>query len=118
MKDKQSFYYVGPGEFIYLLENADMIFTDSYHGIALSIIFEKPFMIVVDKNSQRFKTKTRIEDLINLFEIKEVVIRDKEDFKRAIRAEINYSDVKSRLSELRRRSLDLLKEALMGLSNG
>ncbi len=36
--------YIGPAEFIYVISNADFIFTDSFHGSAFSIIFEKKFL--------------------------------------------------------------------------
>lgn len=34
---------VGPEEFLYLMNNADYIVTDSFHGVAFSLIFEKQF---------------------------------------------------------------------------
>lgn len=34
---------ISPGNFIYLIANADYVITDSYHGILFSMIFGKPF---------------------------------------------------------------------------
>ncbi len=35
---------VGPEEFLFLMGNADFIVTDSFHGVAFSLIFEKQFV--------------------------------------------------------------------------
>jgi hypothetical protein len=34
---------IGPEEFLYLINNAEYIVTDSFHGVAFSLIFEKQF---------------------------------------------------------------------------
>ena len=36
---------VGPLEFLYLIEHADFVFTDSFHGTAFSILFDKDFLV-------------------------------------------------------------------------
>ena len=36
---------VGPSELIYLIDNAEDIVTDSFHGVAFSIIFQKQFLL-------------------------------------------------------------------------
>lgn len=36
---------VGPGEFLYALQNASYVITNSFHGTAFSIIFEKHFIV-------------------------------------------------------------------------
>ena len=40
---------VGPGEFLYFIDHADFIVTDSFHGVAFSLIFQKQF-IFSDEN--------------------------------------------------------------------
>lgn len=39
----------GPGEFIYALDKADYVVTDSFHGTAFSVIFEKKFLVIPHK---------------------------------------------------------------------
>ena len=36
LKDHQKYYSVGPTEFVYILRNAQMIVTDSFHGCMFS----------------------------------------------------------------------------------
>ena len=47
LKDK--YYSSGPSEFLYLINNAKMIFTDSFHSTVFSIIFHKDFMVLGEK---------------------------------------------------------------------
>ena len=47
--DCERIFDIGPGEFIDLIKNADLIYTDSFHGIVFSTIFQKPFIPVERK---------------------------------------------------------------------
>lgn len=42
-RDYRDFYYDGPGEFLYLVDHADYVVTDSFHGTVFSILFGKRF---------------------------------------------------------------------------
>lgn len=50
----------GPCEFLWLFEHAEFVITTSFHGTAFSLIYDKPFYGVVDKQS---KTDSRITSL-------------------------------------------------------
>ena len=50
---------VGPGEFLRYIGKAELVITNSFHGSALSIIFEKPFYCV--SHSSR---NARLESLL------------------------------------------------------
>lgn len=58
-------YFCGPSEFIYLVANADVICTDSFHACVFSILFSKPF--VVYRRNYRVDMFSRIETLLALF---------------------------------------------------
>jgi len=53
----------GPCEFLWLFEHAEFIITTSFHGTAFSLIYDKPFFGVVDKQS---KSDSRIASLCML----------------------------------------------------
>lgn len=55
----------GPQEFLRYFMKADVIFTNSFHGISMSIIFNKVFYF--EYLASRFKTNSRIKDIITLF---------------------------------------------------
>lgn len=40
----------GPREFLALMENADFVLTDDYHGVAFSVIFERPFHVLESRH--------------------------------------------------------------------
>lgn len=81
---------VGPKEFLYLMDNADYIVTDSFHGVAFSLIFEKQFYFC-DSNPG---TNGRGLDLlqkagIELPDFTNIKVTEKR---------VNYINVKHRLS--------------------
>lgn len=113
LENKVSFYHVGPQDFISLLKHADLVFTNSYHGLTLSVLFEKPVLVTTLGSPDRARIKSRIEDLVELLGLQDRVIGEKEDIVRALRRDLeDYSAVRSKLRELRRTSIELLKEAL------
>lgn len=53
----------GPLEFLYLFKNASFIITSSFHGVAFSANFEKPFIAVVNKNGRDSRLMSFIENV-------------------------------------------------------
>lgn len=54
--------FIGPSEFVYLISSAEYVFTDSFHGTAFSIIFNKPF--IVFKRNNTYDMSARITTLL------------------------------------------------------
>ena len=65
-----SFYNCGPSEFLYLEKNAFLICTYSFHSCVFSILFDRPF-VVFDRDDNLKSMNSRIETLINTFNIKD-----------------------------------------------
>lgn len=59
---------VTPNEFIYFLNNAKVVITDSFHGVAFSILFEKMFLVLVRSDVAQF---TRIDNLLCKYKLEE-----------------------------------------------
>lgn len=57
--------FVGPSEFISLISNAEFVFTDSFHGTAFSIIFNKKFIVFQRNNS--YDMSSRIVTILKKF---------------------------------------------------
>lgn len=53
----------GPSEFVYLIKNADFVITTSFHGVAFSLIFDRPLFGVVDKEKV---DDTRIQSVLSV----------------------------------------------------
>lgn len=65
-KEIPELYSAGPGEFISLISNANLICSDSFHCIAFSIIFAKPFIVYSRIGSEDYMT-SRLDTLLNKF---------------------------------------------------
>lgn len=59
-------YSAGPGEFISLIANAALVVSDSFHCIAFSIIFRKPFIVYARQGSGNYMT-SRLDTLLGKF---------------------------------------------------
>lgn len=67
MNDKiPELYSAGPGEFISLIANAALVASDSFHCIAFSIIFRKPFVVYSRLDSENDMT-SRLDTLLGKF---------------------------------------------------
>lgn len=59
-------FSASPEEFLSLIYNAERVFTNSFHGTAFSIIFNKQFSILNPSNEAMRKKLVRITDLTSL----------------------------------------------------
>lgn len=59
-------YSAGPGEFISLIANASLVASDSFHCIAFSIIFRRPFVVYARLGSGDYMT-SRLDTLLGKF---------------------------------------------------
>ena len=66
---------VGPCEFVYLIKNASMVVTSSFHGTALSCIYQKDLSVVIPE-----ERGSRVRAIADMFHMKDRVYRSYEDF--------------------------------------
>lgn len=86
----------GPRKWLTRIKNSDYIITDSFHGVAFSLLFNKQFFVFC-ASSKKF---TRIRSLLKLCSLEERYIESVEDFeqrKNALIAPIDYTSVNARL---------------------
>lgn len=84
---------VGPCEFLGLISKSDTIFTDSFHGLALSIIYEKNFYIYIDEEKLPFVSRsTRLQNLLDMFNLSDRIINESCNL---VCDKIDYSQVNS-----------------------
>lgn len=88
---------VGPSEFIYLIDNAEKMITDSFHGTVFSILFHTPFVIY---NRNGINMNSRLETLLNSFELNNGITAER------------FCNVDIILDKKRQKSLRFLKNAL------
>lgn len=83
----KNFSMQGPETFLSLIYHSQIILTNSFHGLAFAILFEKPFK-VVNRNE---KINTRMKDLLNIFDLSFLLYASDIDIKKS--KEINYTQV-------------------------
>lgn len=103
---------IGPQEFIWLIHNADVIFTDSYHGTIFSLLFHKDF-ITFERfaNDDAICQNSRIHQLSDYFEIKDNIINVTKRTELKL-TPVDYNKFENNLKKLRNHSLDFLNNSL------
>lgn len=67
--DDRNFYTTSPDEFIYLVKNASLVCTNSFHGLAFSILYSKKVYIFNREDKEGIKMGGRIETLLKAFNL-------------------------------------------------
>ena len=103
---------IGPSEFLSLIKNAAYVCTDSFHGMALSVNFNKQFTVFERfKKHDSFNQNSRIYNLADKLGLNDRIYHRSSDTK-MIYAEIDYKRVNVTRKKLADESLDYLKMAL------
>ncbi len=90
-------FAVGPAEFIYLIDHAEKMITDSFHGTVFSILFHVPFVIY---NRNGINMNSRLETLLNTFELNNSITAER------------FCSADKILEKKREKSIQFLKNAL------
>lgn len=104
---------IGPEDFFNLIDDSEIVITDSFHAALFSIICEKPFFIVErfhsqDPNSQN----SRVHHLIKLINHSELLIRHNERLRLSYSSNVNYDSIRKTIDERRSFSVKYLKKCL------
>lgn len=65
---QKELYITGPSEFLYLIQHATLVATDSFHTCVFSFLFEKPFL-VYSRQGKETNMMSRIDTLLNKFHL-------------------------------------------------
>lgn len=101
-----------PEEFVNLIRNAEYILTDSFHGLAFSVINQKQFLIFYRRRTDVKESRnSRIDNIVRSWDIEDRLIRDPE--KQVLpNNDIDYRVVSEKVEALRAKSLAFLDKAL------
>jgi hypothetical protein len=91
-----------PGQFLWLIDNAEAVVTSSFHGVAFSLIFNKKLSAVVNP-----KLPSRIDNLLNILKVKKQSIDTIIDFELS-----QYEEANKQIENEKARSVSYLKEIL------
>ncbi|QHQ61130.1 hypothetical protein Ana3638_10410 [Anaerocolumna sedimenticola] len=111
---------VGPVEWLSEIQNGKYIVTNSFHGVAFSINFNRNFYVEIAEERIRGAMSSRIEHILHTFGLEDRLIRRKKygNSKRNYikfnycSADIDYIKVNRKLEKLRDESVDYLSNML------
>ena len=92
------------------MSGAEFVVTDSFHGLAFSLIYNKQFVVISPNNG----LNSRLIDLLKLVGLENRHFFDEEDvpYERIFNEKIDYDQVNKLLDVQRVRSWNFLREAL------
>lgn len=99
---------IGPLEFLNLIKNAEFIITNSFHGTAFSINFNKQFYL--EYLPMGYEVNSRLENIVKMFKLEKNILNEK-----TLTSNLNiidYDEVNKKLCKERDISLNLLNELL------
>ena len=103
---------VGPKEFFNLIDDAEVVLTDSFHGTIFSVICSKPFYVFERfKNTDKRSQNSRIHNLLSLTELESRMIGydaiiDEYSF------DVSFCSAKRAISQKAKESKKFLEESL------
>lgn len=102
----------GPERFVNLFKNASFVCTQSFHGVILSLIYNRQFLVFNrDTKGPRTSIFSRISDLLEMVELESRIMRDGEALPANIE-KIDFTKANLVLEEKRQESLAYLRNAL------
>ena len=82
---------------------------DSFHGMVFSIIFNKPFIVLKNRN----RGMTRFLSLLNRLNLQDRLIEEtSEDYINLIDTPIDWKKVNELITQMKKESIDYLKKSL------
>lgn len=108
-KDNIEDYVIpSPTKWIRAFMDAKMVFTDSFHGCVFSIIFNKPFWVIGNKE----RGNARFDSLLKLFNLENRRITLDEINNTDLKSPIDWNSVNAIKKEWQNKSIEFIKENL------
>ena len=106
-------YLTDPQEFIWLIDHADFICTDSFHGTVFSIKFKKDFISFGKyKKGRLLNTFARMDNILSICGLSDRVYYPEKDIREISKSSIDYSNVEERLKPIKDISIKYLCKCL------
>jgi hypothetical protein len=108
--DIRNIKYKNPAQWLKLIATSSFVLTDSFHVCCFSIMFRKPFIIFITKNS----VSTRITELLNELGLSDRIIYNSNELSlyEIYKHPIDFDMVHSKLQKIRLESISELRKAL------
>ncbi len=109
----QKVFQAGPREFIYLIHNASLVCTDSFHATVFSLIFHTPFYCFLRENfkGNSSNMNSRINNLLSISRQENRCICDEDTINKDSMFDVDFSAFDQEIIKLRNFSVNWLKQA-------
>lgn len=106
----QVIYNATPEEWLNYINNAEFIYTDSYHGALFSMKFHKPFLAYYSEKNR----SPRFLDLAQRYNVDKYIVNTLEEAieKKSICKEVDYTEIDKLIDKHRKYSMEFLTKAL------
>lgn len=98
-------------EWLGFIENAECIFTTSFHGTVFSILMHRPFLTIGLKGKYG-KANSRMEQLLQHLGIPERILDPNKSIQEQMESPIDWDEIDDRIESIKKSSLEFLKENL------
>lgn len=108
-----SLHAIGPLDFVNLIKGAQYVCTDSFHGCAFSLIFEKQFYAFY-KSAQgsKMSVNSRLDSMLGWAGVTNRIVKGPTKITDNIFTPLDYNIINKRIEEKRSMSMSFLKESL------
>lgn len=103
------YYDAGPRDFLGLIRNARLILCTSFHAVAFSLIFHKPFYVYM--GNEKFPN-SRIKHILGISNLEERIVYSDTDATSLTPFDISFKEADKNINLLRQHSIEYLKSAL------
>lgn len=108
-KDVRVKYYMSPEEFLWVVNNADMVISASFHCVAISIILNRPFVAITTGDEGKDE---RLLSMLQTLGLEDRILREgmsTED----VCTTIDYDSVNQRIEQMKIQSVNYIINALV-----
>ena len=103
---------VTPFEFLDLVRNAEVVLTDSFHGVAFAVAFNVQFFVFDRQYAHSFKESSRIESILDVLGLKSRHVQSLARDSRDGALTIDYRECNAKLESERNESVSYLLSSL------
>ena len=104
------YYDAGPVEFLSLIKNADIVCTNSFHGTAFSVLFNKPFIV----GQHMPFLDERLTTLLTLLDLRDMEIDPQKPLLSDRLFNVDYDKIDLIVEKERNRCADILRKMIEG----
>lgn len=102
---------ISVNEWLYSIKNTRFVLTNSYHGVIFSVLFHRPFIVVLVQNSHM---NNRVITLLQLLGLEDRIVHffEPKTVDALLKCEIDWKMVQTTLDQLRKESAEKLLNSL------